>query len=229
MQKEDTSELWKAAKQPHPKHDHVLNGCLPPSFPPFPVTDHSVKQDSIILSRIGFKQQMKLQSTPLCVIAGVPCHSFPSRRRSAELKALSTGSKATYPAQISKAISARFRPTTNKVETLVCFSRYCAPVQNYTVKGIEALFLHPKLKSNLTEHHLKDFSAPTTANPVFTIALSLCHIHNPHFHHLFSQERRAPARFYILNISTSSILKPARGSCSQIRPFWQQAEQRGEV
>lgn len=172
---------------------------------------------------------MKLQSTPLCVIAGVPCHSFPSRRRSAELKALSTGSKATYPAQISKAISARFRPTTNKVETLVCFSRYCAPVQNYTVKGIEALFLHPKLKSNLTEHHLKDFSAPTTANPVFTIALSLCHIHNPHFHHLFSQERRAPARFYILNISTSSILKPARGSCSQIRPFWQQAEQRGEV
>lgn len=219
----------KQQKQPHPKHDHVLNGCLPPSFPPFPVTDHSIKQDSIILSHIGFKQQTKLQSTPLCVIAGVPCHSFPSRRCSAELKASSTGSKATYPDQISKAISVHFCPTTNKMETLICFSRYCARVQKYTIRGIEALFLHPKLKSNLTEHHLKDFPAPTTTNPVFTIAPSLCHIHNPHFHHLFSQERRAPAHFYIPNISTSSILKPPRGSCSRIWPFWQQVEQWGEV
>lgn len=170
---------------------------------------------------------MKLQSTPLCVIAGAPCHSFPSRRRSAQLRAWSIGSKATYPDQISKAISIRFCSTTDKMETLVCFTRYCARVQKYIIRGIEALFLHRKLKSSLTEHHLKDFPAPTTANPIFTTALSHCHIHNPHCYHLFSQERRAPVRFYIPNTLTSSILKPHRGSCSRIRPFWQQAEQRG--
>lgn len=65
------------------------------------------------------------------------------------------------------------------METLVCFTRYCARVQKYTIRGIEALFLYRKLKSSLTEHHLKDFPAPTTTNPIFTTALSLCHIHNP--------------------------------------------------
>lgn len=105
------------------------------------------------------------------------------------------------------------------METLVCFTRYCARVQKYTIRGIEALFLHRKLKSSLTEHHLKDFPAPTTTNPIFTTALSHCHIHNPHCYHLFSQERRAPVRFYIPNTLTSSILKPHKGSCAEFDRF----------
>lgn len=67
VQKEDTGSSWKGLKIRDHLTPNMTTHLMVASLPPSPVTNYSVKQDSIMLSDTGFREQTKLESIPPCV------------------------------------------------------------------------------------------------------------------------------------------------------------------
>lgn len=107
-------------RQPHPKHDHLLNGCLPLSLPPLQLIT-VLSKTPLYFSDTGSKQQLNLESIPLCTTAQVPRHLISSKKISNLISQVTDGNIRSKVIHSDKTSKERFRST--KVETEILFQK----------------------------------------------------------------------------------------------------------